>query len=124
VPAAGSLEVAMRKWFTFCVAAAFVFIPSAAVANCGDNECAVGALGQGGESSGGKARGFHHEFPSRFFDGETFTNVGNDTSGRGSISNVGAQSGTFHGDTARGHATGVFGDWSGQCEIEHLPECE
>ena len=48
----------------------------------GSGDCAVGAAGQGGVSSGGKAQGFRVEQPSPSFPGSTFSNNGNDHAGR------------------------------------------
>lgn len=116
----------MRRRATVLVALAL--FPSAAIANCGNEQtCHVGASGQGGGSSGGKAHGFYYEEPSHMFPGQTLTNAGNSLSGRltvGGGSTV-TESGTAHGDTFRGHGTGVFGDWAGQCDLDDFPtECE
>jgi hypothetical protein len=111
------LEAAMMNRFTLCVAAAFILVPIPAVANCGDNDCAVGAFGQGGASSGGKAQGYRTEGPSELFLGETQTSTGNNHAGHGSITGVGSVSGNFPGDgTFRGRAVGTPDDCIGFCD--------
>jgi hypothetical protein len=113
--------------FTLSVAAAaLILIPSLAPAQCGGNSCSVGAFGTGGTSSDGKAQGFRLTFPSTMFPGATFSNTGNFDAGRLSISDgIGSTSGTFRQNptpTVRGNASGIFGDWSGQCDIEDFPD--
>ena len=114
-------------------AAALVFIPSTAMSQCGTEACSVGAAGTGGESSDGKAQGFHYEFPSTRFPGATITNSGNNDAGRFSIgtgatgSTLGTLSGTFRAHpspSSRGRGTGLFGDWTGQCqEVLAFEDC-
>lgn len=89
-----------------------VLSSAAALADCGDRDCFVGAGGQGGVSSGGKAQGFH--FAGQ--EGVAVTNSGNALSGRLQVGPLGTISGTIRGGTNRGRGTGIFGDWSGQCE--------
>jgi hypothetical protein len=112
------------KWLA-CFAA-LVVLPSAAVAECGDGDCYVGAYGQGGESSAGKAQGFRYEQPGTLFPDYTLTNTGNLNAGRYNVisngSSIGSTSGTFRGTSVRGTFKGVFGDWAGQCEIEDMPD--
>ena len=109
------MEVAMNR-FVLCIAA-FALIPSTAVANCGDGECAVGAFGTGGASSGGKAQGYRTEGPAGLFPGETQTSTGNNHAGHGSITGVGSISGNFPGDgTFRGRAVGTPDDCIGFCD--------
>ena len=108
--------------FIWSLAAALLFVPSVALSQCGGDSCSVGALGTGGVSSGGKAQGFFSKTPSTRFPGATLTNAGNNDAGRLNItSSVGSLSGTFRENpspTARGRGTGVFGDWSGQCDLD------
>jgi hypothetical protein len=99
-----------------CVAALALF-PATAIANCGNEDCAVGAFGTGGANSDGKAQGYRTEGPSGLFPGETQTNTGNDHAGHGSITNVGSVSGNFPGDgTFRGRAVGTPDDCTGFCD--------
>lgn len=117
----------MKTLVLSIAAAALVSITAPAMSQCGDNNCSVGAAGTGGERSDGKAQGFHYEFPSTRFPGATITNSGNDEAGRFSITDVGSLSGTFREKpeaSSRGHGTGVFGDWSGQCDEDlDLEDC-
>jgi hypothetical protein len=98
---------------------------SPALANCGDGACSVGALGTGGEKSEGKAQGFLFEGPGSS-PGVTVTNAGNADAGRLTVDRPGdddgTTSGTFRGDSARGHGSGSFGDWAGQCEAANFPD--
>src|SRR5215203_2232156 len=98
--------------FVFGIAASLLLIPSVSVAGgCGDGQCSVGAFGQGGTSSDGKAEGFYDKHPSTRFLGSTYTNSGNSDAGRLNISGgVGTTSGTFRQDSVRGRSTGIFGD--------------
>jgi hypothetical protein len=105
------------------LAAAFILAPSLAFAQCGGDTCSVGGAGTGGVNSDGKAQGFRLEEPSTNFPGGTLTNSGNNDAGRlhvtDALNPVGSLSGTFRENpqpAARGHGTGIFGDWSGQCE--------
>jgi hypothetical protein len=74
--------------------------------------------------SGGKAQGFHEEFVSTVrIPGAAITNSGNLDAGRLTVTldggSLGTLSGTFRENpdaTTRGHGTGMFGDWAGQCE--------
>jgi len=111
--------------FVFCSAASLflLLIPSMADANCGDGlngQCYVGATGQGGTSSGGKAQGFFFSQPSIYVDGATYNNTGNNFAGHINVTGAGTISGSApgSGNTFNGHATGLFGDWSGQCAEE------
>src|SRR5215471_10692796 len=90
-----------------------ILYSTVALANCGDGGCAVGGLGTGGESSLGKAQGLHFVGPE---GGVTVTNSGNASSGRLQVGPLGTISGTIRGGTTRGRGTGIFGDWSGQCD--------
>src|SRR5829696_7660584 len=96
--------------------AALLLAPSIANAQCGDGDCAVGAIGTGGEKSEGKAQGFHDAHPSIGFPGSSFSNVGNSDAGRIDISDPdqGTLSGTFRDGSNRGRGTGVFGDFTGK----------
>jgi hypothetical protein len=108
--------------------AALILIPSVASSNCGvGNACAVGAAGTGGEKSEGKAQGFREVIESVNFPGRIITNSGNADAGHLNISGGGFPSGDLTGTfrqnpqpSARGHGTGIFGDWSGQCAEELL----
>ena len=94
--------------------------PSAAMAQCQSN-CSVGALGQGGASSGGAAQGFRYVGPGTQPQ-YTVTNVGNSDAGhiRAVLDGeeAGTLDGTFHDGVCIGLATGVFGDYQG-----YEPDC-
>jgi hypothetical protein len=90
--------------------------PSDGVGPC-SSTCEVGGLGQGSESSGGNAKGSYRIGAGRV-PGVHVRSAGTEASGRlvldGAIE--GTLSGTFHGDSFRGHTTGTeFGNCSGQC---------
>jgi hypothetical protein len=93
-----------------------VLWPSASIAQCNSN-CSVGALGQGGTSSGGAAQGFHYNGPGNQPE-YTITNVGNFDAGHVSATldgeDAGALDGTYHDGVCIGLATGVFGDYQGR----------
>ena len=117
----------MARLLLAFAAAALLHIPSIAMSQCGDGQCAVGAAGTGGEKSEGKAQGFHEVIPSIRFPGRTITNSGNNDAGHLNISGGGFPSGDLSGTfrpnpepAARGRGTGIFGDWSGQCAEELL----
>ena len=113
--------------FALCIvvalAAALLLLPSMSNALCGDGDCSVGAAGTGGEQSEGKAQGFRIERPG-INPGVSVTNVGNNNAGRITLSGDrnGTLAGTFRDESARGHGTGLFGDWAGQCEQADLPD--
>jgi hypothetical protein len=122
----GTGRAAMLNKRMILIAAVWSLLTPPALANCGDGDCNVGAAGQGGVASEGQAQGFRTEFPSIFFPGYGFSNTGNLDAGRLGITQpgeepVGTTSGTFRQDSVRGRSTGVFGDWTGQCEIEEFP---
>ena len=94
-----------------CVIVSILY-SAVALANCGDQDCFVGAGGAGGANSGGKAQGFHFEGQ----EGVAVTNSGNALSGRLQVGPLGTVSGTIRQGTNRGRGTGIFGDWSGQCD--------
>ncbi len=110
----------MNRFILYSAAALALGLgPSAAIAGgCGDGECFVGAAGQGGDSSEGKAQGFHVTGidPEH---GSMVTNSGNSTSGRLVVDSptkgAGSVTGTIRGDTLRGQDTGFFGDCDGFC---------
>ena len=102
----------MRR-FAFCMALLLALLPLMADAGCGDGTCAVGAIGTGGDASGGQAQGLHF---AEQFPGGSLTNSGNASAGRLDVNPFGSITGTFRNDTARGHGTDGFGDWSGHCE--------
>ena len=119
----------MNRLALALAAAAFALLPSIAMSQCGGDgaSCAVGAIGTGGDKSEGKAQGSYQVFQSTTFPGRTITNAGNEGAGHLSISGGGHPSGDLTGTfrpnpqpTARGHGTGIFGDWSGQCAEELL----
>jgi len=120
-------EITLNKLIPAVAAVVLLHIPSIAMSQCGDGNCAVGAAGTGGEKSAGKAQGSHEVIPSIRFPGRTITNSGNSDAGRLSIvengNSLGTISGTFRQNpepAARGRGTGLFGDWSGQCAEELL----
>jgi hypothetical protein len=53
-------------------------------------------------------------------------NTGNDHAGRINTVGAGNVQGNVHGDTSSGHGTGIYGDFSGQCDFSgSLPDiCE
>ena len=110
---------------TALLAVMLVMTVAPAFADCGVGDCSVGAAGTGGEQSEGKAQGFRFEGPGHS-PGETVTNAGNADAGRLTADRPGDDdgtlSGTFRGDSARGHGTGLFGDWAGQCEAADFPD--
>jgi hypothetical protein len=99
-------------------------IPTASAEGCADT-CAVGAAGNGGQSSDGQAQGFRLKGPSGGFPGSTFTNQGNDFAGHiavtgpfeGSASGRGMPDGTLvgHFDGVTAIFLGLDGDCSGRC---------
>ena len=95
---------------------AFILVlsPSMAVAHCGSGDCGTGAFGTGGTASDGKAQGFRVERPSTLYDGETYSNVGNDDAGRISVTDTGTIQGTYRDGVSRGHTSGEFGSDSGR----------
>ena len=100
--------------------AASIMWSSSSLAQCSGN-CSVGALGQGGTSSGGAAQGFHYNGPGSQPE-YTVTNVGNSDAGHVSATldgqDAGALDGTYHDGVCIGLATGVFGDYHG-----YNPDC-
>ena len=94
--------------------------PSLASAQCGDT-CFVGAFGQGGVASDGRAQGFHLDAPSFKYPGAEATVSGTVNSGHNSYSGAvsGSLSGTFHGSGTAftGRASGVLGDFTGHCDL-------
>ena len=95
--------------------AASVMWPSSSLAQCSAN-CGVGALGQGGVSSGGAAQGFRYVGPGRLPE-YTVTNVGNSRAGHVLAildgENAGVLDGTYRDGVCIGLATSVFGDYQG-----------
>jgi hypothetical protein len=95
-----------------------------AVAECGDGDCSVGALGTGGEKSGGDAQGFRFEGPGHN-PGVSVTNTGNSFSGQLKVDRPGDDdtqlAGTGRDGIARGRSVGEFGDWAGQCAFADIP---
>ena len=100
-------------------------VPTASAEGCADT-CAVGAAGNGGQSSDGQAQGFRRKGLSTGFPGSTFTNQGNTETG-GHIAVTGPFEGSASGrpmpdGTLVGHFDGVTaiflgldGDCSGRC---------
>ena len=95
--------------------AASVMWPSSSLAQCSAN-CAVGALGTGGQNSGGRAQGFLYIGPGSV-PGYDVRNSGNSDAGHivadfdGDL--AGTLSGTYRDGICRGSATGYFGDYHG-----------
>ncbi len=102
----------MRR-IVLCLVFALALVPSLGDASCGAGNCAVGGIGTGGDASGGKAQGSH--FEEQIPEG-TLSNSGNASAGRLEIGSLGSISGTLRDDTARGHGSGIFGEWSGHCD--------
>ena len=119
-----------RFFLSVAAVAAFLFSPVAMAQSggCGGDTCSVGAFGTGGQKSDGKAQGFRDEFISTVrIPGAAITNSGNLNAGRFTVTREGSSLGTLSGTfrthpkaTARGRGTGMFGEWSGQCEEELL----
>jgi hypothetical protein len=107
----------MSRFIYIAATFAIAVFPSMAVAECGEGNCAVGTNGQGGARSGGKARGGLLEQPSSFFPNATLRSAGTENTGLLSVTGQESASGAIHGDTFSGHATGIFGDFSGQCDL-------
>jgi hypothetical protein len=95
--------------------AALVISSSPALAQC-DTFCEVGAAGTGGESSDGRAQGFHYIVPGHN-PGSIATNSGNLMAGRLVIARSGDIVGTLTGNyidgVCHGSETGIFGDTTG-----------
>jgi len=99
-------------------------VPTASAEGCADT-CAVGAVGNGGQSSDGQAQGFRLKGLSTGFPGSTFTNQGNEMAGHiavtgpfeGSASGRGMPDGTLvgHFDGVSAIFFGLDGDCSGRC---------
>lgn len=112
----------MNRMLVCAALLAFATTSTVAVAGgCGDVDCTVGALGQGGVSSGGTALG-SHEAGIEF--GSPFKNSGTALSGHLDAT-VGTLSGHYNENTnaATGHVTGIFGDWSGVCDFDNPDPC-
>jgi hypothetical protein len=101
---------------------------ASAFANCGNEDCSVGASG---DKASDNAQGFRFEGPGHNPD-TTVTNTGNSKAGRLNVDRLGNDddtiSGTFNfrDGTFIGHATGTgetaeFGNWSGQCAEADFP---
>lgn len=91
-------------------------VPTASAEGCADT-CAVGAAGNGGQSSDGQAQGFRLKGLSTGFPGSTFTNQGTVERG-GHITVEGTAEGSASGaDTPQGalvgHFEGVSADFFG-----------
>ena len=119
----------MNVFVVVVASAALTLTPSFTSAQCGGDSCSVGAFGTGGTNSEGKAQGFFLKFPSTLFPGGFVSNTGNLDSGRLNVNDgsgsIGSTSGTFRENprpSVRGHVSGLFGDWSGQCDIEDFPD--
>jgi hypothetical protein len=99
-----------------------VLVPSTAAANCGDGECAVGALGNGGANSEGRAHGYHYTKPWTEDPDQQISNSGNLSSGRLNVADGSINlSGHFNDKkgAVSGHSSGgEFGESSGQCTYE------
>ena len=94
------------------IAASLLISPAPALAQCNAN-CSVGAVGTGGENSGGNAEGFLSISPGRLQGYEVF-NSGNFDAGHFAVEFdgdlVGTRSGTYRDEVCRGLATGRLGD--------------
>ena len=116
----------MMNRFTICIAAAFALVPFSAVATCGSGDCSVGAFGQGGESSGGKAQGSYFVGPGEN-PGVSVSVSGNASAGHVAVSRPDGSSdslaGTDRNGIVRGMGTGEFGDWTGLCDEIDFPDC-
>jgi hypothetical protein len=126
------MEGNMNRFIVFgATALAVATVPLAAVANCGKNDCSVGAFGTGGTKSGGKAQGFHLDRSSTVFPDTQIFSSGTFSAGRLTFS--GSTNGTLSGygneatGVSSGRGTGYFGDWAGQCDEldfdEPFPDC-
>ena len=69
----------MNRSVLFLALTVLALNPSMALAQCGTTDCAVGAAGNGGVNSDGKAQGFHFEGPTPI--GEHQVNSGNSFAG-------------------------------------------
>ena len=100
-------------------------VPTASAQGCSDIPCAVGAVGNGGVNSDGKAHGGRITGFSTGFPGSTFTNQGNEVAGNITVSGPFEGSARGHDmpdGTLRGHYDGVSaiffgldGDCNGVC---------
>lgn len=115
------------KYLMMVLALAVVMFSPVAMADCGTGDCAVGAYGIGGLSSDGMAQGFYYVQPGTIRPEVTFQNSGNPDAGRLNITEggtvLGTTSGTFRRGTIRGRASGVLGDFTGQCDPFIDPDC-
>jgi hypothetical protein len=89
--------------------------PAASAGGCAST-CSVGAVGTGGQSSDGKAGGFHVQGPSTDFPGSTYSNSGNQIAGNisidGTADGMGAGAFTPQGVVV-GHYDGVVSGFFG-----------
>lgn len=114
----GSIRGLVGTAASVLLTAVLATIAPAAAAGLGHSPssvaCDVGALGQGGVSSSGRAQGSYHDGPGLVPGVESRT-AGTDESGRLELSGVleGTLSGTFRGDTFNGRTSGIFGECSG-----------
>ena len=98
------------------VVAASVAWPSNSLAQQCNTKCSVGAMGTGGERSGGRAQGFLYVGPGGT-PGYDVRNSGNFDAGHftadfdGDL--AGTLSGTYRDGVCRGRETGFFGDSHG-----------
>jgi hypothetical protein len=109
-----AVSAAIMLAATTTLGSAAAFAQPADDASSCSSGCDVGALGQGGVSSDGRARGSYHKGPGRV-PGVNSRAAGTEDSGRLELSGAleGTLSGTFHGPTFRGRTTGIFGDCTG-----------
>lgn len=107
--------------------AAALLLASPAVAQCNDG-CTAGAVGMGGQSSQGKARGFRYVGPGPLAPDRTLTNDGLSSAGHVEVLDAdGNVIGTLNGRCEagtfvwNGTGSGIFGDWTGSSTIAFLP---
>jgi hypothetical protein len=107
--------------------AAFSMVATPAFADCRNN-CSVGLLGNGGDQSQGKAKGFRYVGPGPLNPAFTLTNDGRSSEGHVEVLDAnGNVIGTLNGRCEagtfvwNGTGSGIFGDWTGSSEITFIP---
>lgn len=109
------------------IVAALLISPSPSVAQCNAG-CAVGALGNGGAASEGKAEGFRYVGPGPLNPNNTLVNDGLSSEGHVEVLDangnvIGVLNGRCDAGTFvwNGTGSGIFGDWTGSSTIPWLP---